>query len=115
MDILRGTAGIVLVVGLALAGGWLSTVAGGAIPGAVIGMALYLALLATGRFGWSLRGADVLTALIGAMIVPALVGLAAFADVLRPAAATVAVVLVLSTAITALVTAALFRLAGGRG
>ena len=108
-------AGLLLLAGLAAAGDAVATRAGLAIPGVVLGLGAYLLLLASGRGGWSLRAADLLTGLIGAMIVPALVGLALFAEILVPALGRVAVVLVASTLVTALATAALFRLAGGRG
>ncbi len=108
-------AGLALIGGLAVGGNWVAARVGGGVPGPVLGMAAYLLLLATGRADWSLRGADLLTGLIGAMIVPALVGLAAFGAVLAPVWWRVAVVLVLSTGLTALAAAGLFRWAGGRG
>ena len=107
--------GIALIVGLALGGNWLRARLGLAVPGPVLGMGAYLLLLATRYFDWSLPGAGLLTALIGAIIVPPLVGLALFDHVLRPALVGVAAVLVLSTALTATVAALIFRAAGGRG
>ena len=56
-----------------------------------------------------------LSGLIGAMIVPALVGLTLFGGVIAPAAAALAGVLVVGTGVTAVATALLFRAAGGRG
>ena len=108
-------AGVLLCVALAWGGAELADWAGLPVPGAVLGMAAYVLLLGSGRGDWSLRGADLLTRLIGAMIVPALVGLALFGRELLPALGPLALVLFGSTAVTALATAALFRLAGGRG
>ena len=107
-------AGISLCVALAWGGALLANWAGLPVPGAVLGMAVYVLLLASGRGDWSLGGADLLNRLIGAMIVPALVGLGAFGRELLPALGPLAVVLVGSTVVTAVVTAGLFRLAGGR-
>ncbi len=108
-------AGLALILALAAAGGWVAARGGGAVPGPVLGMGAYLLLLATGRAGWSLRAADLLTGLIGAMIVPALVGLAAFGAALAPMWGRAVLVLVLSTGSTALAAAGLFRLSGGKG
>lgn len=113
--IVETVAGIVLIVALAWAGGRVVAWAGLPVPGVILGLLAYIALLASGRMAWSLRAADLFTGLIGALIVPALVGLALFAEVLMPALGRVALVLVLSTALTALAAAACFRLAGGRG
>ena len=111
----EGLAGAGLIGALAVGGGWLAARTGNVVPGPVLGMGAYLALLATRRADWSLRGADLLTGLIGAMIVPALVGLVEFVPDIAPVWPRVAAVLVISTAVTALAAAALFRLAGGRG
>ena len=114
-NIIVAAGGIAVIVALSLGGDWLRESLGLAVPGPVLGMGAYLLLLATRRFDWSLAGAGLLTGLIGAIIVPPLVGLALFDEVLRPALAGVAAVLVLSTALTAAAAALIFRLAGGRG
>lgn len=107
--------GLVLLVLLALAGNALQDATGLMVPGPILGLIAYLALLATGRFDWTLPAAGWVTGLIGAMIVPPLVGIALFGEVLVPAAGSLALLLVATTAGTAVVTALLFRLAGGRG
>jgi len=107
--------GLALLVLLALAGTALRRMCGLPVPGPILGLIAYLVLLATGRCDWTLPAAAVVTGLIGAMIVPPLVGIALFGDVLLPAAGGLALLLVVTTAVTAVATALLFRLAGGRG
>jgi putative effector of murein hydrolase LrgA (UPF0299 family) len=98
------------VIGEALARGLSSP-----IPGAILGFGLYLLWLASGRgIGWSLPGATLLIRWIGAMIVPALVGLGGYAALLGGVALPLAAILVTTTLVTALATAGLYRLAGGR-
>jgi holin-like protein len=112
----RTLPGVLLCCALAMAGtalaGWLRL----PLPGAVLGLLAYLGWLISGRgIGWSRPGAELLLRWIGALIVPALVGLTAYAGVLAGAAWPLLGVLVTSTLVTALATAAFFRLAGGRG
>jgi holin-like protein len=112
----RDAPGVVLCAGLAIGGGAVVRGLALPLPGAVVGLLAYLALLAAGRgIGWSRPGAALLLRWIGALIVPALVGLQAYAVVLAGAALSLAAVLVTTTLVTALATAAIFRLAGGRG
>lgn len=108
-------AGLALLVALALGGAQLQSALALPVPGPVLGLLAYLLLLATGRLDWTLPVARLLGGLIGALIVPALIGIALFADVLRPAMLPLAAVLLASTTVTAVATALLFRLAGGRG
>ena len=108
--------GVLLCVALATAGdalaGWLRL----PVPGAILGLVAYLSWLTLGRgIGWSQRGAALLVRWIGAMIVPALVGLQAWAGVLAGGALPLALLLIVTTLLTALATALLYRLAGGRG
>ncbi len=107
--------GVALFVMLALAGTWLQSLTGLPVPGPIIGLLCYLLLLATGRFEWTLPAAAQVAGLIGAMIVPPLVGLAVFGGTLLPALWPLALLLAVTTALTAVATALLFRLAGGRG
>jgi holin-like protein len=84
------------------------------VPGAVLGLLVYLGWLAGGRgIAWSRPGAEFLLRWIGAMVVPALVGLTAYAGDLAAAALPLVVVLVTTTLVTALATAVIFRLASG--
>jgi holin-like protein len=108
--------GVLLCSALAVAGNALVGRAHLPVPGAVLGLLAYLGWLTVGRgIGWSRPGAALLLRWIGALIVPALVGLTAYAGVLAGAAMPLLVVLVASTLVTALATAVIFRLAGGRG
>ena len=107
--------GAVLCCGLAAAGDAVSGWAALPVPGAILGFFVYLAWLGWGRgIGWSRAGATLLAGWIGAMIVPALVGLGAQAGVLAGAEGKVAALLVVTTLVTALATAGIYRLAGGR-
>ncbi len=108
--------GVGLCVALALAGDALAAWVRLPVPGAILGLVAYLLWLTLGRgIGWSRRGAGLLIRWIGAMIVPALVGLQAYAAVLAHGALPLAMLLVVTTLLTALATALLYRLAGGRG
>ncbi len=108
--------GVGLCVVLALTGDVLAVRAGLAVPGAVLGLLVYVLWLASGRaIGWSRPGAALLLRWIGAMLVPALVGLQAYAARLAGALLPLALLLLVTTLVTALATALCFRLAGGRG
>ncbi|MBC7504273.1 MAG: CidA/LrgA family protein [Sandarakinorhabdus sp.] len=113
--IVRLAPGVLLCCALAQAGivvvRWLAL----PVPGAVLGLLAYSGWLASGRgIAWSRPGAALLLRWIGALIVPALVGLTAYAGILAGAALPLAAVLVVTTVITALATALIFRAAGGR-
>lgn len=106
--------GVLLCCLLAVAGGWLAERAGLPVPGAALGLLAYLAWLINGRgIGWSRPGAGLLLRWMGAMVVPALVGLQAYAGALAGAALAVATVLVVTTTATALATALIYRFASG--
>jgi holin-like protein len=112
----RTLPGVLLCCALAMAGNALTAWLRLPVPGAVLGLLAYLFWLISGRgIGWSLSGAALLLRWIGALIVPALVGLTAYAGVLAGAAVPLLVVLVATTLVTALATALIFRIVGGRG
>lgn len=107
--------GVALCCALAVAGdalaGWVQL----PVPGAIIGFIVYLGWLVLGRgIAWSRPGAALLIRWIGAMIVPALVGLQAHAMALAGVALPLLALLVATTLVTALATAAIYRLVGGR-
>lgn len=105
-----------LCCGLAIAGAALAARLALPVPGAILGLIAYAGWLASGRaVAWSRPGAALLVRWIGAMIVPALVGLEAYATKLAGAALPLAALMVGTTLVTAVTTAALYRLAGGRG
>ena len=107
--------GVALCIALALCGDWLAVRFGLPLPGAVLGLLAYLGWLVMGRgIGWSRSGAALMLRWIGAMIVPALIGLQAQAGVLSGQLLPLLALLVISTLVTAAVTAGLYRLAGGR-
>ncbi len=81
------------------------------VPGAVLGLIAYLALLATGPARASVAAGRWLAGLLGALIVPPLVGVAAFAPALAAGGWRLAVALVAGVVVTGVVTAATFRLA----
>ena len=106
--------GMLLCCCLAVAGDAVAAWAGLPVPGAALGLLAYLGWLLSGRgIGWSRRGAALLLRWIGALIVPALVGLQAFAGVLGGAVPAVVAVLVTTTLVTALATALIYRFVGG--
>lgn len=108
--------GVLLCCLLALLGDAIAARAALPVPGAIVGLVAYAAWLGSGRvIGWSRPGAALLIRWIGAMIVPALVGLQALWWKLAGEVLALALVMVVTTLLTALVTATLYRLAGGRG
>ena len=107
--------GVLLCVGLALAGDAVAARLGLAVPGPVLGLLAYLLWLFAGAgIGWSRAGAALLLRWIGALIVPALVSLALAADRIAPVLLPLAGVMLVSTLVTAVATAVIYRLAGGR-
>lgn len=107
--------GVGLCCALAVLGDGAARASGLPIPGAILGFCAYLLWLLSGRaIGWSRPGAALLIRWIGAMIVPALVGLGSYAMLLGGVALPLAGLLVATTLVTALATAAIYRLAGGR-
>ncbi|KPF78205.1 hypothetical protein IP88_04635 [alpha proteobacterium AAP81b] len=113
---LQGHApGVALCIALAEAGRWLAAALALPVPGAVIGLAAYLALLLTlgERLAWSRDGGRLLLRWLGALLVPALVGLGARAMLIADAALPLVLLLVTTTLVTAVATALLYRLAGG--
>jgi holin-like protein len=105
--------GVLLCCGLAVAGEVLADVLHMVVPGAILGLGAYLAWLVWGRgIGWSRPGAALLLRWLGAMIVPALVGLGGYFALLAGALLPLLAILVVSTLVTALVTAVIFRLSG---
>ncbi|GEM_PF-1890700 len=107
--------GLLVLAGFSVGGSWVAARGGIAVPGPVLGMTVYtLLLLTTPWLDRSLPAARLVASLIGALLVPALVGVALFAHETAAGGWRLPLVLVVSTAITGLATAALFRLAGGR-
>ena len=112
--LLRLLPGVLLCCALAVAGGVVVERLSLPVPGAVLGLLAYLGWLSWGRgLAWSKPGAALLLRWRGALIVPALVGLTAYAGVLAAAAAPLAAVLVVTTSVTALATAVIYRSLGG--
>ncbi len=106
--------GVLLCCGLAVAGTAVSEAVRLPVPGAILGLITYLGWLAWGRgIGWSRPGAALLLRWLGAMIVPALVGLGAYLGLLAGALLPLLALLLVTTLLTALVTAVIYRLAGG--
>lgn len=111
-NLMRLLFGLALLAALSLVGQLAATAASLSIPGPIVGLAAYLIwlLVAPSTIRWSLPAAHLLTRFLGALIVPAAVGLAAFAPLLDRSAGALALVLVASTLITGAATAALYSL-----
>lgn len=106
--------GVLLCVALAGAGDWLVARAGLPLPGAALGLIVLLLWLANGRgIGWSRAGSVLLARWIGATLVPVLVGLTAWAGLLAGALAPLALLLVVTTLLTGLATALIYRALAG--
>lgn len=111
----RDVPGLLLCTVLAIAGEALVTALALPLPGAIVGLLAYLGLLFTGTaMNWSRPGAALLLRWLGALVVPVLIGLQAYAGALAGVALPVALLLVTTTLVTALATALIFRIAGGR-
>lgn len=108
--------GIGVCILLAALGEAVARISGLPVPGAVIGMLGYAAWLASGRrVGWTRPGAWFLLRWLGALIVPPLVVLPAMVMTMTgEVAAALGLVLLVTTLVTALATAAIYRLMGGR-
>lgn len=111
-NLMRLMFGLALLAMLSLVGQLAATTADLAVPGPILGLAAYLIwlLAAPSTVRWSLPAAHLLTRYLGALIVPAAVGLAAFVPLLGRSAGALALVLVASTLITGVATALLYRL-----
>ena len=103
-------AGFAVLVVLSLGGDLVAATLGIGVPGPILGLGVYLLLLGFWpAFGeLTLPAARLLTRFLGALIVPAAVGLAAFAPFIAEAAPPLALVLVVSTIVTGLTTALLY-------
>ena len=102
--------GLLLCLGLSLAGDALVRALGLPLAGPVVGMLAYGLWLAKGRgIGWSRPGALLLTRWLGAFLVPVLLGLSAQMHVLAGAWAPLVVLMLVTTLATGLATALLFR------
>jgi holin-like protein len=113
--LLQPLPGVLLCIALALAGQALMAGLRLPLPGAVVGMIGYALWLASGRgIAWSRPGAQLLLRWLGAMIVPALVGLQAYMVLLANSLLPLLAVLVVTTVATGLATAFLYRWAAGR-
>lgn len=114
-SVLAMVPGVLLCCALGVAGNAAAACARLPVPGSVLGMLVYALWLVTGRgIGWSRPGAALLLRWLGAMVVPALVGLTAYAGTLAGVVAELLFLLVVTTLVTAIATAMLYRLAGGR-
>lgn len=101
---------------IAAATGWAGGELSLGVPGPVLGLLVYAAaLLAAPRaLRWTVPAALQLVAWLGALIVPAAIGLLSYVDLMAALWLPLLAVLVVSTAVTALVTAVLFRWAQRR-
>ena len=101
--------GLAALVALALLGQWASRYAG--LPGPVLGLAAYVALMAAfPAFARTTQaGAEWLLKILGVLITPAAVGLALHREELVSEIGRLALVIVLSTLITGVVTAYAYK------
>jgi putative effector of murein hydrolase LrgA (UPF0299 family) len=103
-------AGFGVLVALSLGGDLIARTLKLAVPGPVLGLAAYSVLMALVPAVERLTApaARLMLGLLGALIVPAAVGLAAFAPAIREAVPALTLVLVVSTVVTGLTTALLY-------
>lgn len=101
--------GLAALAGLALLGQWASRYAG--LPGPVLGLALYVALMAAmpGFARATQAGAELLLKILGVLITPAAVGLALHRNELASELGRLVLVIVLSTVVTGVVTAYAYK------
>lgn len=109
--ILTFAAGFGLLAGLSAAGFWASSRLPLGLPGAIIGLIAYVALLLAVPRAAQLtqEAAEMLLKWLGLLITPAAVGLALHADRLASEAGRLAIVIVASTVITGFATLAAYR------
>jgi len=101
--------GLLLCLGLSLAGEALVAALSLPLAGPVLGMVLYGLWLASGRgIEWSRSGALLLSRWLGAFLVPVLLGLWTQAALLASAWLSLAVLMLATTLATGLVTALLY-------
>ena len=107
--LLSALPGLAALAGLALLGQWASGAAG--LPGPVLGLAAYVALMAASpAFARATQaGAELLLKLLGLLITPAAVGLALYRHELAGEAWRLALVLLASTTVTGVVTAYAYK------
>lgn len=102
--------GVLLCVALAKGGDWLAAHFGLGVPGAALGLVVLALWLASGwGVDWSRAGAMVLARWIGAALVPVLVGLTAYVGLLAGALGPLALLLVVTTMVTGVATALIYR------
>lgn len=102
--------GMLLCLGLSLAGEALVRLLAVPFSGPVVGLLAYGLWLAKGRWiAWSRPGALLLTRWLGAFLVPVLLGLSLHLDALAAAWLPLALLMLITTMATGLVTALLFR------
>ncbi|MFC3712261.1 CidA/LrgA family protein [Sphingoaurantiacus capsulatus] len=103
-------AGFAALILLWMAGEIIAALADIDVPGSIIGLGAYLLLmkLSPAFASWTLPAARLFTRFLGALIVPAAVGLAAFAPFLIEVAPRLILVLVISTVFTGVTTALLY-------
>lgn len=104
-------AGLLVLALLSIAGTLAATRFGLPVPGPILGLLVYTALLFMGFLDWTMPAASRLSGLLGAMIVPALVGVAAFTTVLLHGGWRLAVALIAGVVVTGVVTGATYRMA----
>lgn len=109
---LETAAGLALMAALALLGEqlvrWVD------LPGPVLGLGVYMLMLASGRFGWTLRGARWLAGGLGALIVAPLVAVGGNMQALAGHALPLALAFVAGVAVTGVTTALVFVAADRR-
>lgn len=106
-------ASLALIALFSVAGTTVAARTGLPVPGPVLGLIAYGLLLSFGFLQGTVAAARFLGGLLGALIVPPLVGVALFGPVLANGGVRLAVALVVGTLVTGVVTALTFRLAGG--
>lgn len=106
--------GVILCVVLAKGGDALAHALGIGVPGAALGLIVLAIWLAMARrTAWSRPGALLLARWIGAALVPVLVGLTAYVSLLAGVVGPLALLLVVTTVMTGVATALIYRWLAG--
>ena len=106
--------GLVLLAALSTAGTAVATALTLPVPGPVLGLLVYILLLSFGVFPASAAAARWLSGLLGALIVPPLVGIVAFGPILAAGGWRLAAALTAGCLVTGVVAAATFQMANRR-
>jgi holin-like protein len=110
-SVFRAITSVIILCGLSIGGEHVSNALHLPVPGPILGMITLLALLAAfpRLHAWVAPAADVLLRWLGALIVPAAAGIVLYGDVFKDHGLALAAVLVVTTLMTGLSIALIYR------